>query len=490
MNAPLTISPKSVILRAHQSQAFELTNIDPAQPIEWTCEPKAGRLNDKGIYTAPEFFWVGKRVTVTATNAGRTASSEVELSAAVFWTLTLGIYWIVLTALLLWLIIGRWTYLCPVCVTPEVVISPSITTLPASGQQQFTANTPVTWSNVSSPAGLYSAPEQIPVERAVTITATSKIDPNKSGAALVVLSPDLGISVYPQNAVVEAGKSVDFVAVISRAPTPQTELEWLRPPLGEVSAQGRYTAPPPQQIRSPQIAQIVVRTKTQPQRTAATSVTVLPQGYRECAESQWGPLLLIALMGAVGGLIHGASSFAQYVGNRQLRVSWVWWYFLKPVQGALVGLVFYLVYRSFGGNDIGLESGNCVTLGALAGLIGLFSEPATLKLKEIFDTVFTVRRDPRGDQAKAGGDVPRILGMEPESLRVGVEKPELTVRGQNFLSGCSVLVNDSARLITSFSTTELRTALKPEDVAQAGTLAVKVVNPGGQASDARLVSVA
>src|SRR3954464_5113722 len=35
-------------------------------------------------------------------------------------------------------------------------------------------------------------------------------------------------------------------------------------------------------------------------------------------------LLLVAAMGALGALIHVTSSFADYVGNRQLVLSWVW----------------------------------------------------------------------------------------------------------------------------------------------------------------------
>src|SRR5262245_11773636 len=40
-------------------------------------------------------------------------------------------------------------------------------------------------------------------------------------------------------------------------------------------------------------------------------------------------LLLVAVAGALGALIHVTSSFADYVGNRQLVLSWVWWLLLR-----------------------------------------------------------------------------------------------------------------------------------------------------------------
>jgi hypothetical protein len=114
------------------------------------------------------------------------------------------------------------------------------------------------------------------------------------------------------------------------------------------------------------------------------------------------PIGLIALAGALGGLIHGASSFAIFAGNREFKSSWTWWYVLRPVLGAAVALIVYLVVRSgLGTSDIALSGGDCLKTAGFAGLIGIFAEPATLKLKDIFETIFTPRDDPRKD--KGGG---------------------------------------------------------------------------------------
>jgi p-aminobenzoyl-glutamate transporter AbgT len=106
-------------------------------------------------------------------------------------------------------------------------------------------------------------------------------------------------------------------------------------------------------------------------------------------------IALIAVAGALGGLIHGASSFAIFAGNRAFQSSWTWWYVLRPVVGAAVALVVYLVLRSGFGGDLALTGADCLKTAGFAGLIGMFAEPATLKLKDIFNTMFTPREDPR-----------------------------------------------------------------------------------------------
>jgi hypothetical protein len=106
-------------------------------------------------------------------------------------------------------------------------------------------------------------------------------------------------------------------------------------------------------------------------------------------------IALIAVAGALGGLIHGASSFAIFAGNRAFQSSWTWWYVLRPVLGAAVALVVYLVLRSGFGGDLALSGADCLKTAGFAGLIGMFAEPATLKLKDIFNTLFTPREDPR-----------------------------------------------------------------------------------------------
>lgn len=101
-------------------------------------------------------------------------------------------------------------------------------------------------------------------------------------------------------------------------------------------------------------------------------------------------LVIVAVSGAIGALIHAGSSFADYVGNRQLVWSWVWWLVIRVPIGIALALVFYLLIR--GGlivpNGSTEQQINPYGIAGLAALVGMFAKQATDKLAEIFDTLF------------------------------------------------------------------------------------------------------
>jgi hypothetical protein len=99
--------------------------------------------------------------------------------------------------------------------------------------------------------------------------------------------------------------------------------------------------------------------------------------------------VVVALSGALGGLVHTVRSFSMYVGTRSLRWSWIPFNLLLPVVGALGGTVFYLVFR--GGlfsSSSSAAAANPYGFAAVAALVGLFSEQAMEKLKQIAQEMF------------------------------------------------------------------------------------------------------
>jgi hypothetical protein len=100
--------------------------------------------------------------------------------------------------------------------------------------------------------------------------------------------------------------------------------------------------------------------------------------------------LSVALAGTLGGLIHTIRSFAWYVGNRDLRWSWVPFNLLLPVVGALAGTVFYLVLRAgLFSPSTSVDNASPFGFAAIAVLAGLFSQQAFEKLRLIARDVFT-----------------------------------------------------------------------------------------------------
>lgn len=101
-------------------------------------------------------------------------------------------------------------------------------------------------------------------------------------------------------------------------------------------------------------------------------------------------LWIVILAGALGSLIHAVRSVYWYVGNRNLVESWMAKYFVMPFTGSALSVVFYFVIRGgFFSPQSQFSQTSPFGFAAMAALVGLFSEQAILKLKQIAETVFT-----------------------------------------------------------------------------------------------------
>ncbi len=257
------------------------------------------------------------------------------------------------------------------------------------------------------------APPAEPANASANITATAVADPKKTASASLVWSPDIGLTISPRNAVLFGEGRVEIHPVFTIAPEKQGQIElskavveWQQPPLGSISAHaGNGAVYSVGEIERPVTIMIMANARVPgcPPRAAGAYITLLPKSPAKACQDDGAPgpaslIALIALAGALGGLIHGASSFAIFAGNREFQSSWTWWYVLRPLMGGAVALVVCLVVRSgLGTPDLALGGADCLKTAGLAGLVGMFAEPAMLKLKDIFNTLFTPREDARKD---------------------------------------------------------------------------------------------
>ncbi|MGA3041200.1 MAG: hypothetical protein ABSF54_10485 [Bryobacteraceae bacterium] len=408
---PLQITPAHISLRAREAQVFQASGA--TGPITWSVQPHSGRIDCHGVYTAPILIPRHAQVAIAAHDGTQFQSATVALDPGWFWLHLLGVYWIVWASMLLAILLWKWDAVCPNCRPPELLISPPLATVTASQTVRFTASAPVAWQGDLNSSGLYHAPAAMPASPAINIAATALADPKQTASASLIWSPDIGIILEPQQTVVfdqGRGAHVAFNPVITVAPDklrtidPATIVpEWLPPPIGKIS-DGTYTVQSGEIKRATTIVIMAnIRIPGGPPRPAGAYLTLLPKSpAKACQEdgtaSTVSLIALIALAGALGGLIHGASSFAIFAGNRQFKSSWTWWYVLRPVLGAAVAQVVYLVVRSgMGTSGPSLSGADCLKTPGFAGLIGMFAEPAMLKLKDIFHTIFTPKNDPRKD---------------------------------------------------------------------------------------------
>lgn len=494
MSDILTVVPASVELTAGDSQIFEARDQNGllVSDVTWSVPTKrGGTIGTDGTYAAPSSVYRARRVAVLArrldgnkvTAQGR---AEINLDPARSWVPFFGGLWIVLFFAFLGSLLVLWNELCPQCSPPRLLISPPIVTLSAGQAQQFVASAAATWTNSVNAAGLYVAPSSIEAEQLVTVTATSESDPRQSATGVVRHSPTGGLSVVPSRVTVKAGEQVRLTASVTGsgvlAPT------WLTPSAGAITTEGVFTAPSDSGTQSITVL-AEARTTTTPASTllAGALVTVTPEVPSPCEpEVQlWRVILLVAWVGAMGGLTHAMGSFGTYVGNRELKASWLWWYALRAPLSAAVAVLVFLVFRAgLGAPDLGLAAGDCLKIAGFAGLVGLFAEPATVKLKDVFEAIFTPRRDPREDKAgqTTTATIPEIANIDPKQISTA-SGGTLRISGRNFAEGCVVQIGRTTFATKRTSAAALEVEVRTNQLT-AGKHPLVVINrpPSGDAS--------
>lgn len=116
-------------------------------------------------------------------------------------------------------------------------------------------------------------------------------------------------------------------------------------------------------------------------------------------------LLLVILAGALGGTLHSLRSLYWYVGCRDLLQSWILMYVLLPFTGAILSVIFYSVLRA-GLVPTPTNKDTSVAIIAIAVLVGLFSQQAAVKLKDIFDALLAKPDSGPPGESKPQGSVP------------------------------------------------------------------------------------
>jgi hypothetical protein len=188
--------------------------------------------------------------------------------------------------------------------------------------------------------------------------------------------------------------------------------------------------------------------------------------------SREGRLFVIVLLaGALGGMVHTLRSLYWYVGNRNLRYSWLLMYVTLPITGAALALIAYVVLR--GGLTTTFASSQDISpfgMAAVAALVGLFSRETAEKLKSVFETLLAPAEKGK-DQA-----VPvQVEGIEPARGPVG---SNLTITGTGLAAATAVQFGGVRAAPTVISDTELRVKV-PEGAAKGP---VSVVTPTGMAA--------
>jgi hypothetical protein len=186
-------------------------------------------------------------------------------------------------------------------------------------------------------------------------------------------------------------------------------------------------------------------------------------------------LLIVMIVGALGGLMHVFRSFYWYVGNRTLKNSWLLMYILLPFSGAGLAVLFYLIIRGGISSQAPTNPSSLDGYAAMSALVGMFSQEALLKLKQIAAAFFT--------PAEAGKDpaIPllQIKGITPAVGPIG-GGTSVTITGTGFASGNQVTFGGiPAASVTVASGSQLIAITPPH---AAGIVDIELSNAAGQKS--------
>jgi hypothetical protein len=130
-------------------------------------------------------------------------------------------------------------------------------------------------------------------------------------------------------------------------------------------------------------------------------------------------LILTSIFAILGSSSHGIASVTTWIGQNKLERSWAAWYFARPPIAVAIAIIIYLAFRA------GFVSGGATAVSdfgvaVIGALVGLLTDEATIKLRDIFDALFGIRKpdEERGDVAT------RIRGpkitLEPNKTEVKV----------------------------------------------------------------------
>jgi hypothetical protein len=127
-------------------------------------------------------------------------------------------------------------------------------------------------------AGVYTAPQILPMPAAITITAQSAADSAKQASSTVTILSDITIAVTPGIIGVELGATQPFHAAISSAGQPSAAIRWSLSGIacpaacGSLDAIGNFTAP--QVLPATSTLTLTAQSVADPAKQATASVTI------------------------------------------------------------------------------------------------------------------------------------------------------------------------------------------------------------------------
>lgn len=119
---------------------------------------------------------------------------------------------------------------------------------------------------------------------------------------------------------------------------------------------------------------------------------------------QFGRLLVVVLTALCGSVATMALIFGNRAGHRKLEEDWEWWYLLRPMSAAAIGVLAYVVVIAgfLGTTDSG--DGKLAVAAAIGALAGLFTDRVLAAMRSALGaSAFNVSASTPAEAKKTGG---------------------------------------------------------------------------------------
>jgi hypothetical protein len=331
----------------------------------------------------------------TSTNDSGLGPGQEAVSPGMI--MLLAFYLVVLTGLLLWGIYSRWPNCGVVCVNqtaPSGSSSPSPAATPLPTTQPTPTPTPPTQPTPT--------PTPTPTTTTTTTTPTATIVIESVSPKTGLMNCNIQVTVKGKG--FKPGASVIFGGV---------------PATGTVDPSGQFISVQPPGHAEGDVDLVVKNPDGVSSDIAKNAFT-----YSCPPSNETDLFLLVVFAGALGGALHGLRSLSWYVGLRSLLKSWTLMYVLLPFTGATIAVIFYAVIRA---GLLPVQASNNTSMGmiAIAVLVGLFSQQAAVKLKDIADAFLAKPASGPPSESKPQGSLPP--GGSPETKPgPGAPKPAIS----------------------------------------------------------------
>lgn len=204
-----------------------------------------------------------------------------------------------------------------------------------------------------------------------------------------------------------------------------------------------------------------------------------------CAAPQGSALFwMLVMAGTLGGCIHAMRSLWWYTGQGTLKWRWLLMYYCLPFTGAATAMLFGLLIVA-GLIDSSAGRNRSLFIIAIAGLVGMFTQQAALKLTDIANAIFTKPgegRDsdpqpslPAGGTGTGDGRAPQIA---PTSGPAAGNTP-VAITGTGFNDVAQVLFDTKPSATTPAVSPDKNTITATAPQHEPGTVTVTVTNKAG-----------